>query len=55
MDGTIAAGDRAYVEAIEQQVRGRQEMRVDEQGGSWTLRDEHAAFSALVLNHPKDF
>jgi hypothetical protein len=44
---SIAVGDRAYVDAIEQQVRGRQQMRVDEQGGSWTLREEHGAFSAL--------
>ena len=44
---SIAVGDRAYVEGIEQEVRGRQQMRVDEQGGSWTLREEHGAFSAL--------
>ena len=44
---SIAVGDRAYVEAIEQQVRGRQQLRVDEQGGSWALREEHGAFSGL--------
>jgi hypothetical protein len=32
---------RAYVEAVEQQIRGRQEMTIDEQGGSWVLKEEH--------------
>jgi len=44
---SIAVGERAYVEGIEQEVRGRQRMNVDEQGGSWTLREVHGAFSAL--------
>ena len=35
----IAVGDRAYVEAIEQQIRGRQQLEVGEQSGTWTLRD----------------
>jgi hypothetical protein len=37
----IAVDDRAYVEAIEQQIRGRQQLRVEEQGGSWTLRESY--------------
>ena len=44
---SIAVGERAYVEGIEQEVRGRQRMKVDEQGGCWTLREVHGAFSAL--------
>jgi putative transposase len=39
----IAVGDRAYVEAIERQIRGRHEMGIDEQGGSWVLKEEHGA------------
>jgi hypothetical protein len=27
-----------HVEAIEQQIRGRQEMRIEQEGGSWVLR-----------------
>jgi hypothetical protein len=45
--GYGAVGDRAYVDAIEQQVRSRPQMRVDGQGDSWTLREEHGACSAL--------
>src|SRR5579871_4623731 len=41
----IAVGDRAYVEAIEQQIRGRQQLRVEEQRGSWILQDCHDPFS----------
>jgi len=29
---------RAYVEAIEQQIRGRQQLQLQEQSGSWVLR-----------------
>jgi putative transposase len=36
----IAVGDRAYVEAIEQKVRGRQQLSVEQVGGSWALREE---------------
>jgi hypothetical protein len=35
----IAVGDRAYVEANERQIRGREELPIEEQGGSWTLRE----------------
>jgi hypothetical protein len=38
-------GDRAYVEAIEQQIRGRQQLQVEEQSGSWTLRECYGAFT----------
>jgi hypothetical protein len=35
----------AAVERIEEQVRGRQQLRVDEQGGNWTLQEQHWPFS----------
>ena len=41
----IAVGDRAYVEAIEQQIRGRQQLQVQEQSGTGTLRECYGAFS----------
>jgi putative transposase len=44
----IAVGDRAYVEAIERQIRGRQQLQVEEQGGSWTLRESYEPFSEPV-------
>jgi len=42
---SIAVGDRAYVEAIEQQIRGRQQTQVEEQGGSWILQECYGAVS----------
>jgi hypothetical protein len=39
----IAVGERAFVEAIEQQINSRQQMMITEQGGSWVLREEHGA------------
>jgi putative transposase len=43
----IAVGDRAYVDAIEQQIRGRQRLRVEEEDGSWTLQESYEAFSEV--------
>lgn len=53
----IAVGDRAYIEAIEQQIRGRQEMSLEEQGGTWVLREEYGPVlgpekSAMSLSKP---
>ena len=42
---SIAVGDRAYVETIERQIRGRQQLQVEEQGGSWILQECYGAFS----------
>jgi hypothetical protein len=39
----IAVGDRAYVKVIEQPIRVRQEMRIEEEGGGWVLKEEHGA------------
>ena len=39
----IAIGERAYVEAIEQQIHGRQEMTIVDEGGSWVLREDYVA------------
>ena len=33
------------IEAIEQQIRGRQQLQVEEQSGSWTLRECYGAFT----------
>ena len=41
---TIAVGDRGYVEVIEREIRGRQRLQVEEQSGSWTLRESYGAF-----------
>src|SRR5258706_87250 len=38
----IAVGERAYVEAIERQIRGRQELSLEEQSGSWVLRGDYS-------------
>ena len=45
----IAVGERAFVEAIEEQIHSRQQMMITEQGGSWVLREEHGAMEALFL------
>jgi REP-associated tyrosine transposase len=37
----IAVGRVAYVQAIEEQIRWRQRMGVQEQGGAWVLQEEH--------------
>ena len=42
---SIAVGDRAYLETIDQQIRGRQQLQVEEQGGSWILQECYGAFS----------
>jgi putative transposase len=42
---SIAVGDRACIEAIEEPVRGRQQLRVEEQSGTWTLREPYEAVS----------
>ena len=40
-----ALDERAYVEAIEKEIRGRQQSQVEEESGSWTLRDCYDALS----------
>jgi putative transposase len=40
----IAVGERAYVDAIEEQIRGRQQTRIEEQGGTWLLQETHEPF-----------
>jgi hypothetical protein len=37
----IAVGDRAWIEGIERQIRGRQEMSMQQQGDSGVLREEY--------------
>ena len=37
----VAVGERAYVEAIQEQIRGRQEMTIGKEGTSWVLREEY--------------
>jgi putative transposase len=41
----IAVGQRAFVDAIEKQIRWRQRMSVAEQDGSWVLSEEYGSFS----------
>jgi hypothetical protein len=41
----IAVGDRAYIEAIEERVRRRQQLRVEEQSGIRTLQERYGSFS----------
>ena len=38
-------GAKASTWAIEQQIRGRQQMQVEEQGGSWILQECYGAVS----------
>jgi putative transposase len=40
----IAVGQRAFVEAIEDQTRWRQRMKTAEQDGSWVLSEEYGSF-----------
>jgi putative transposase len=40
---SIAVGDRAFIEQIEQKVRGRQQTQTEEEDGSWVLREEHGS------------
>ena len=40
---SIAVGDRAYIEAMEAQIRGRQRLRVEEHSGSWTFHEQYGA------------
>ncbi len=42
----IAVGHRAFVEAVEQQIRWRQRMSVAEQDGSWVLSEEYGSIFA---------
>jgi putative transposase len=37
----IAIGERSYVGAIEQEIRGRQEVSLEEHDGVWVLREEY--------------
>jgi putative transposase len=39
----IAVGDRAFIEAMENQMRSRQELTMEEDGGSWVLREDYGA------------
>ncbi len=39
----IAVGERAFVEAIEAQIRSRQQMLVSQEGGTWVLQEEHGS------------
>ena len=41
---SIAVGDRAYIDAIEKQVRGRQQLRIEERSGTWTLQEQYGTF-----------
>ena len=43
----IAVGDRAFVDAIEDQIKSRRHMVVSEEGESWVLREEHDAVYAV--------
>ena len=40
---SIAVGERAFIEAIEGQIKSRRQMVVTEEGDSWVLREEHGA------------
>jgi hypothetical protein len=39
----IAVGERAFVEAIEEQINSRHQMMITEQAGSWVLQEEPGA------------
>ena len=39
----IAVGERAFIEAIEDQIKSRRQMVVTEEGDTWILREEQGA------------
>jgi hypothetical protein len=40
---SIAVGERAFVEAIEDQIKSRRHMAISEEVHSWVLREDHEA------------
>ena len=40
---TLAVGDSAYIEAIEERVQGRQQLRIQQQSRTWTLQEQYGS------------